>query len=777
MAEPGEIERALQRDPDDAELRLVFADSLIARGDPWGELIVLASKPATTAQRRRERELRLGIERQLAEITTVVGKRCARLVWNRGTIEHVDFDLLTGSRPVLAELLARPELAFLRELELRLAWPTELPAAEATLVELPAMIGALPLRFLGVGSGHTTMPPDLIEAIWAAVPRLSGLGVFSERFDDALAAVRNHRPSIVDLGAPDFDAARLRRFLGELWPGIVSLVVYVGRLERADLEPLVEPGAFPGLQRLGVMCGSDTQNDTFVDVLAERGALERLAAIGMTVFRADASNQRLLHHKRAAREVELFTAPISALRQRYGWIETWHDLGHLFDELGRHDRALAEFEALVTLVPGDARFLQDIGEQLAHLGRHDEALVALDAALVIDPDHERALHSRALSLAELERLDDALAAWDRVQEGERETEAYLWDGRADTLARLGKIDEAIAACDRSLELVRGDLDTVAMRARLLAHAERFEAAIDAFTKLARRKAASDADKARAHTRLAQIHAQLGKPALARKQLARAAAAMLDEADRIAVAKSHAAFLLEHGDPAADVAWQGVTGGDEPCGYTFLELGRPAEALAAFERAGARHGKALALHALGRDDEANAILERAWTEETCPYAFAVTALAGAAVATARGRAEGRERWLRAIRSDETGCRASHELLFRGAAAIRTTPDDDHGCALAACRARTTVALIAAALADGAVVEATQRTQALAAALEQWNSTSPRLHEVRIPARELCDDQAHATLTVAVRLAEGQVPRRQFSRPAAARSRPARPKRPV
>jgi tetratricopeptide (TPR) repeat protein len=557
--------------------------------------------------------------------------------------------------------------------------------------------------------------------------------------------------------------------LGELWPGITSLVVYVNQLARADLEPLVEPGAFPGLQRLGVMCGSDTQNDHFVDVLAERGALGRLTAIGMTVFRADASNQRLLHHKRAAQTIEIFTAPINALRQRHGWIEAWHDLGHLYDELGRHDRALAEFEALVTIAPTDARFLQDVGEELANLGRHDEAMVALDAALAIDPEQERALHSRAMSLVALDRLPDALAAWDRAQEGERETEAYLWDGRAETLARLGRIDDAIAACDRSLELVRGDLDTFAMRGRLFAHAERFEDAIDVFTKITKRKAASDTDKACAHARLAQIYIRLGKPAIARRQLERAADA------EIWIARVHAAFLLEHGGDA-EAVWQRMTeeGSAEPRGYTMLERGKPADALGALE--GSRHGTALALHALGRDDEARALLERAWTEQTCPYAFAVTALAGAAVAQARGKPADRERWLRAIRSNQTEVRASHELLLHGAAAIRTSPDDEHRCRhLAACRARTTVALIAAALGDGAIDEAALRIRALAGALEHWDSISPRLHEVRLTAGELLGDGDRATLAAAIELAEGLVPRGKRTKPAP--SRPSRPKRPV
>ncbi|HEY5936646.1 MAG TPA: tetratricopeptide repeat protein, partial [Kofleriaceae bacterium] len=713
-----------------------------------------------------------GIERQLAEITTIVGKGCARLAWHRGTIERVDFDLTTGSRAVLAELLARPELAFVREVELRIGWPIETPKSDAVLAELPAMLGGLPLRFLGIGTGRTTIAPPQIDALWAALPRLAGLGVYSERTDDALEAIRNHRPSIVDLGAPDLNGERLRRLLGELWPGITSLVVYAGQLERTDLEPLVEPGAFPGLVRLGVMGGTDRQNDTFVDLLAERGMLERLSAIGFTVHRADASNQRLLRHKHTVRTTELFTAPSYAMRNRAAWAEAWHDLGHLFDELGRHERALAEFEALATFVPKDARFLQDIGEQLAHLRRNDEALVALDAALALDPDQERALHSRALALTELDRLDDAIAAWDLAQTG-REAEAYLWDDRAETLARVGRIDEAIAACDRSLALVRGDLDTLAMRARLLAHAERFEDAIDAFTKLARRKAASDVDKARAHMRLAQVSIRLGKPALARRQLERAASGEI--ADKW-IAETHAAFLLEQGDPAAAAVWRGVTGADEAHGFTLLELGRPVDALPLFERAGAMVGQALALHALGRDDEARVLLERAWTEQTCPYELATVALAGAAVAHARGKPEGRERWLHAIRSDETGCRASHELLLRGAAAIRTTPDDDHTCRpLAACRARTTVALTAAALADGAGAEATQRMQALAGALEHWDSASSRLHAVRLAARELLNDGDRAMLARAVELAEGLVPRVKRERPTA--NRPARPKRPV
>ena len=766
MAELSEVERALQRDPDDAELRLVFADSLIACGDPRGELIVLASRPGSIAQRRRERELRLDLERQLAEVITVDSKRCARLVWQRGTIERVDFDLTIGSLDALAELLARPELAFLRDLDLRMGWPITSLASEAALAELPGLVGELPLRCIGIGHGRMTLPPARVAALWHALPGLDGMALFGERTDDLVELIREHRPRLVELGGLDLDAPRLVRLFGELWPGITSFVVHAQPLRRSDLEPLVEPGAFPELVRVGVMGGNDAQNDTFVELLVDRGPIDRLQAIGMSVHRAEASNRRLLQRRARFATVELFTAPVAAVRGRGEWAEPWHDLGHLFDELGRHDRALAEFEALVTLVPHDARFLQDVGDQLASLGRHDEALAPLDAALVHDPDQERALHSRAVSLSEVGRLDDALEAWDRVQQGERVHEAYLWDGRAETLARLGRFDDALAAYDRSLELVRGDVDTLLRRAEILAHVERFADAIDQFTKITRRKTASAADKARAHGRLAILGLQLGKPAVARRHFDRAA---IDGDGLVWLATAHAGFLVAQRDAAAaEAVWQRVSSAAEPRGYTLLELGRAADALAAFEATGADRGRVLALHALGRSAEARALNDRLWTEQTCPYAFAITALAAAALGD-------RDR-LAAIRSAETEVRASHEAVARAAAAVRTTSDDEHRCrSLAACRSRTTVALIVAALADGAPAEAGVRARSLNSALAQWNSTSPRLHEVRL-LEALVLGLADPLLARAIELAEGLTPRTPLARPKPQRL-PRRPTRPV
>ncbi|MBA3541601.1 MAG: hypothetical protein H0T79_18450, partial [Deltaproteobacteria bacterium] len=118
MREIEQLERGVVDEPDDRELRMVLADALSERGDPRGELLVIADRlstgTATDAQRSRARALQHATERALA-----AGRApFARLGWRRGLVERVDF-VGNPQLATLAGFLRQPELRFVRELDLR----------------------------------------------------------------------------------------------------------------------------------------------------------------------------------------------------------------------------------------------------------------------------------------------------------------------------------------------------------------------------------------------------------------------------------------------------------------------------------------------------------------------------------------------------------------------------------------------------------------------------------------------------------------------------------
>jgi len=88
-----------------------------------------------------------------------------------------------------------------------------------------------------------------------------------------------------------------------------------------------------------------------------------------------------------------------------GWIERL---------LGRHDDALAAWEALVQTTPGLPQVHHNIGSAYFTLGRHADAVAAYDRALALMPDHRQTLHNRVAALSQLARFEEALATCDRL---------------------------------------------------------------------------------------------------------------------------------------------------------------------------------------------------------------------------------------------------------------------------------------------------------------------------------------------------------------------------
>jgi len=427
------LERALREEPDAAGAALVYADAI---GNERGEHIVLAHlEHPTREQQQRERELRRAAEKALLAMTKAPdsGRRnFARLTWRRGFVDRIDVDLRgpdAGAR--LVALLARPELIRLRAIDLRPNW--SIRPAEIDIAWLAGALAKSPIRWLGVGSLDTPLDLDTVRAL-----KLPGLALAGTNLDPTF---------IASLAVADLELAGtgFAAFTEETIEATSSL-----SLDRLVLFGDPDRSILPRFDKLprqfGLMGGDDAFNHAFVEWLAEGDRLARLESVGFTVQRNDGSNRWLVENKHRFEHVRFFTGP----RWDGGWAYAWHDLGHLYEAMGRTAEALAEFESLVTF-DDDATYWADVGMQLATLARRDEALAAHDLALEIDDKNRRAWSGRACVLEDQERFAEAIVAWDRGQAAGL-TDVHTWTHRAYTLMRLDRNDEALDALDAALAL-------------------------------------------------------------------------------------------------------------------------------------------------------------------------------------------------------------------------------------------------------------------------------------------------------------------------------------
>ncbi len=97
----------------------------------------------------------------------------------------------------------------------------------------------------------------------------------------------------------------------------------------------------------------------------------------------------------------------------------------------RYAEALADFEAVVGLRPGDPSAYFNQGVMLQELARFDDAVASYSEAIRLKPDHARAFHNRAVTLRELKRFDEALADLEAV--------IRLKPGDPDAIAHRGRL--------------------------------------------------------------------------------------------------------------------------------------------------------------------------------------------------------------------------------------------------------------------------------------------------------------------------------------------------
>jgi uncharacterized protein (TIGR02996 family) len=765
----GELEAAIVRDPDDVELRRVYADALQETGDPRGDHLALAFLAAKgdveAAARVRILELAASERlRQRLEKDYVV-----RLTWRLGFVEHVDIDGREAPdkfpRGKLRELIEQRELLALRGLDLRGIWNTEWsPSRQLGL--LPALVAGRPVRWLGIGDGP--IDAAVIEELRKALPGLTGLGVLTTKPRSARMALRDLRD--VELASRKISSIKLVASLIEtLTPELDRLVLHGmdDRITADAFAPILKREVFPKLRHLGVF-GPHGLTWDFLRALVDSPLLPELESLGFCaaeMWDDDESEEWLKEHGRRFAHLRLFSS---------AW---WPDDDNAH-ESGRLGLVLKKIDRAAEAVPEIEHHLQFSGNEKAHracweelaeamvwAGRPEEALEPLDTAIKlfknkVTDDSIYTFRTRAEALDALERWEEARETCVRALAYEEDNSwTHRHHGRA--LRELGRLDEALAAFKLAIQhgVDEDDDDrpdvlgwAYVEQGRTLWELRRTDAAIGTFAK-ARLHGEVTAKRA-AWWAESAILRQRGHVAEARVCLERASQDV-NGTELESPLYELGETLYELGDfEGALAVWQrgaalysGWTEIEEQT-YALLALGRADQALAVAEAA-RRHedaARAFALHALGRTDEAIAAVEdyghrTGLGEPVCVY----RQLAGPLLQAGFHRAAGREDEARSLfakaRRAERDPRALH-------AVVASELGGTDGCDQDLCGRPAAAAALAAALALGDREDATARARAIGAAIENGSCRlmPTRIWEVREALSLLGVDAALAEATL-------------------------------
>lgn len=160
------------------------------------------------------------------------------------------------------------------------------------------------------------------------------------------------------------------------------------------------------------------------------------------------------------------SAALRAVELAPGSAEAHTSLGAVFVSRGAYERAGEAFRTAIQLEPGRARAHHLYGFLLAQLGRLDEALEEIDAARQLDPLSMPILNSRSRILYHAGRADEARTTLEAAIELDPD---FPWNHHvlAAQLLDQGRLDEAEAHVRHTLQLLPGDLRSLAIQTAIL----------------------------------------------------------------------------------------------------------------------------------------------------------------------------------------------------------------------------------------------------------------------------------------------------------------------
>lgn len=712
-----ELEAQIRATPDDVELRAVYADAVLERGEPGdrvrGQLIHLALR-GERGDAAAAREAWSMQRKARARLVNALDRRYVlRLGWKHGSVESISLELRMWSgatslhqartTAALEDLFAAPEVFALRALDTR-------PAGDGHIETIVGLIEHLPLRWLGV-AGAAITPKELARL--RTLPHLDGLGVHTHEVDAVLALLAN-QPWLRDLElSTGLRGEHVERIIRD-FPQLERLVLYGVDTRMPELTRIFE-GALPALRDLGVMANVEV-TEWMLRLLVDSPLLPRLRSLGLcaaNLYDTEAVRDWLSAHRTPFAKLALFSSGFQPDHDR------GHEagrLGSLFETLGRTREGIDDWQHHLDHSGSDrvhAGCWGRLANALLQNEQHAEGLRAVDHGLEVMgdglADTAYLLRTRMWALHLLERHAETVVAARRALT-EEPKHAWTWRILGDGLVKLGRYDEAMPAYDRAVaeatqhdDLVRSHLHRGELRfgrrddnpvdvERVLSIAEPVEYDVRRRALLLQGSLAyrrRDLEQARR----CYVEA-LGDSHRSQPEATRCLIATLVELEQFPVALTTLTI--------APTQYDGVR---DDRAHVHVAAGNPAEALTLDP------AYPMALHALGRTDEAIAALDdyAGNGDHVCAFRFAAGLLLQGLFSRASHPREAAKLFakLRDLPSDPVELHAAIGRRLRG----------DSMCTVKTCARHATVAALAAAIAT----HDRGRTHALARAYAAYEDT--------------------------------------------------------
>jgi tetratricopeptide (TPR) repeat protein len=107
------------------------------------------------------------------------------------------------------------------------------------------------------------------------------------------------------------------------------------------------------------------------------------------------------------RRLEAIAAYEKVLAIDPGNHQAWRNRGVCLYNLRRHEEAITSFEKAIAIAPNDWEARRNLGIALYDLGKYEEAIAAHDQAIAINPNDPDTWYSRGLALDDLGNHDEA----------------------------------------------------------------------------------------------------------------------------------------------------------------------------------------------------------------------------------------------------------------------------------------------------------------------------------------------------------------------------------
>ncbi len=160
---------------------------------------------------------------------------------------------------------------------------------------------------------------------------------------------------------------------------------------------------------------------------------------------------------------------------------SWFNKGVTLHELKRYDKAIDNFDKVLSLKPDYHKAWNSIGVTFHKLKRYEEAATCYDKAVSLKPDYLECFSNKGDLLNELKRYDEAIAYYDKAIS--LNSDYYgAWIKKGLTLYQLKRFDEAITHYDMALNLKPDYAEGWSFKGNALNKLKRYDEAINHYDK-------------------------------------------------------------------------------------------------------------------------------------------------------------------------------------------------------------------------------------------------------------------------------------------------------